>query len=369
MAFAFKALAGSLLATTASAGDFQGLSLLQLGAERHATQSDEFALKVNGPLPLNPRSLSVSNFGECKKAWHSAKAAPAIDAWKKLRPKAPVVFEGDDEACAISGAPSKAGMEILTIVENPEEEICAMKGDKHKRPLDELDFGSRKYLAIFPKDGVCTKENKCPVTVFFHGCGGFLPLEQFAIYDETCMENLGSVLLFPKIDRKAGDSWTGAGTEMLTTFVMPLFEQFVAEHGDILDMSRVTAAGESLGSGMALQAGLTRPDVFSAIIAMGITDGSTCDDVEHFHPEKLQIGTFDSANSKLGLIVATFAEKEANIEGRLSGILEVLDASGAAENVAVHFRIQAGANHVSGIHQAQDEWTSFHEWVWKGKTA
>ena len=240
---------------------------------------------------------------------------------------------------------------------------------RRKPPLEVQEFGSRNYLAIWPRDGVCTKESKCPVVVFFHGCGSFLPLEQQAKYDEGCMERLGSVLLFPKIDRKGGETWTGAGREMLDTFVTPLWEQFLEEHGDVVDTTRVTAAGESLGSGMALQAGLSRPDIFSTIIAMGVTDGSTCEDVEHFHSEKVHVGGFNAKDSKLELVGATFAEKEGNLKERAAGILEVLDASGAAEHVAVHFRLLAGANHVSAIHQAQNQWSAFHDWVWDGKQA
>merc|ERR1719379_1488398 len=109
---------------------------------------------------------------------------------------------------------------------------------------------------------------------------------------------------------------------------MPLWDKFARENAGIIDLDRVTVMGESLGTGMALQAGLLYPDVFAAIVATGITDGTNCVHVADFEPENVLVRARDREASQLKLIVATFAETEGNADKRMDGLLDLVEKAG-----------------------------------------
>merc|ERR1719401_1656668 len=83
-------------------------------------------------------------------------------------------------------------------------------------------------------------------------------------------------MILPKA--REGREWTESGTAALEEFIMPLWDHVKETYSKQLDTGRVAVAGASLGSGMALQAALLRPDVFTTSIVVGLADGSHFED-------------------------------------------------------------------------------------------
>jgi len=314
--------------------------------------------------------------------------AAFLDAWKSKRPSAGIVQADGEDSCLLAGRrPSKDANVALSLVKNPEEELCNVKEELAQNlaaaPANSsfTVFGnmatrapSRRYQVIMPTGRKCEVNNKCPVLMFFHGCGrNAMPHDQF-VFDSKCGANLESVVVLPWLDDE-NERWTLKG-EALHEFVVPLTKQLLKAHPE-LDGDRVTVAGASLGSGMAMQAGLLHPDLFSAVVAGGLADGSHCagDDpttpAVPFDAKKLPsaaaIPTVDSQNWKLKSITIIMGEKELFLDEKVTAILDVLDESKVSEKVGLHMRLYGDANHPQCSIMGFNQWQGLHQFFWGQK--
>jgi len=354
---------------------------------KHAAVDDDVETAATS-LPLQPersKDLPECSNGRGVDEWAGDKrriaGAAAIAAFRAGRPHGRIVLDASYDSCVLEDQTDSAlPPQLFSIAETPESQMCMDNQDHSLARLPDMpreefqvsgslteSFGeSRSFMSIWPKDNVCTEQNKCPVVVFFHGCGRYQRFEQMAKYDEKCSNNLRSVMLIPATAKWA-ETWTGAGTDMLEHFVVPLLDKFKLQYGAVVDENNVIAVGESLGSGMAVQAALLRPDIFTTVVAMGVTDGSSCEDVQHYHPEKLGISQDKVAKKdwKLKLVVAAFAENEANVDERVSGLLGLIDKANATDKVATHFRLMTQIGHAKALEMVQNHWSGFHKAIWE----
>jgi len=367
---------------------FVAVTALLTGSAQGLLTHSQKSTATPSSLPVDPqnfKSLASCSGDQSLSKWSDHQHMTGmLDAWRASSSEAAIVIDNGKSQCLAEGS-SSSQKAALSIVEEAEPEICRDNTDHHasaplrgfraeKFAVDSeimkaAGADDRDYITIWPKDGVCTKETPCPVVLFFHGCGGFLPYLQFAMYDDNCMDELKSVMVFPKLRNGKGqgdESWTADGTEVLDKFVMPLWEKFSKENADVIDTDRVMVMGESLGTGMALQAGLSYPDVFSAIVATGLTTGDSCTDVNDFKIDKVLPTKSSRKATKLKTVVATFAENEENADQRITGLFELLKTAGVEDQVSVHFRVWASVGHIESILMTQNQWKSFYDGVWKG---
>lgn len=370
-----------------------GLVLLQLNAQ---VQPHANVTRVGRSLPLFPKDFESESLQACTgsrslSTWANSEHEhidAMINKFRTALPEASFMLDDGSTSCMAAGDAEQAQgpRKVMSIAEAYEDEKCIEKADTMLRDFKPTYFevagsskmaehgSERDYLTIWPKEGVCSKESPCPVVLFFHGCGSYLPYLQYVRHDDSCYDDLKSVLVFPRLLRDIGngekETWTGDGTDVLDNFVLPVWERFVQENKDIIDEDRVVVMGESLGSGMALQAGFLYPNLFKAIVATGITDGSSCVSVDTFAPEALswveKAQQVDSDSSAVKLVALTFAEKEMGVEDRVDGILDLLSSTPVGKKADVHFRLFSGVGHIESILMAQNQWTGLYNSVWKG---
>jgi hypothetical protein len=288
-----------------------------------------------------------------------------------------IVKDTGASSCLAGGNPSSNG-KVMTLVKEPEEQQCTLSPQGRKPEEGEFTVSgkmaktspTRKYQIMWPAESKCTKSNPCPVMFFFHGCASMvLPMMQ-AQADDKCFDSLNSVMIIPKLLKE--EKWTEHGTSVLEEFVMPLWAQVKKEYGEKLDVNRVAAAGASLGSGMALQAALLRPDIFSMSIAVGLADGSHCEDgpggkVEFDGSAILAGNSVPHDSSKLKGIVVVMSEKETELDSRLAALLNILDENSVTKDASLHMRLYGDAGHATGILYTFNQWAGMHDTIFSGK--
>lgn len=365
-----------LAVLAASVAYTEALVLLQVGVTQHRFNAS-----------ANTKELSeCDGHRSLSKFEDHAAIASMIAAFEKKASKAQIVLDDGNSVCVAQKASSEGGpVKQVTIVDEVEAEICRDNTDHHT-DTPNRQFNSKKFaisgtkmtklsdkrdvITIWPPSG-CTEENPCPVVLFFHGCGGFLPYLQFAMYDDSCYNDLHSVLIFPKLinsmtDIEHSESWTADGTEILEKFVMPYWENFRKENAAIIDEDRVTVMGESLGTGMAFQTGLMYPDIFSSIVATGITDGSDCHKADDFDGSLVLPTKGSREATKLKSVIATFAEKEREADDRVKGLLDLISDAGLQDKVSVDFRVYPDMGHIDSILVTQNQWSALYKSIWQG---
>jgi len=216
-----------------------------------------------GSLPPLMDDFPEDVFKQCKNdhlsEWkgRSDSTKAVLKAWVDNSDGA-IVKDTGDSSCLAGGDPSSS-KKVLTLVKEPEAELCKLSPQGRKAEeqtfavsgaLAELST-TRKYQIVWPEDGTCSKDNKCGVMIFFHGCASMVIPQMQAQADEQCFSNLNTVMILPKLEKD--ERWTESGTTALEEFVMPLWEHVKETYGEKLDTDRVAAAGASLGSGMAFR--------------------------------------------------------------------------------------------------------------------
>jgi len=287
-----------------------------------------------------------------------------------------IVKDTGDSSCLAGGDPSNK--KVMTLVKEPEDVLCKLSPQGRKIEQDEFTVtgtmaktsSTRKYQLVWPQEGTCSKDSPCAVMIFFHGCASMvLPMMQ-AQADDQCFSDLNTVMVIPKLEKE--EKWTEHGTAALEEFVMPLWKHLQETYGEKLDTNRVAAAGASLGSGMALQAALLRPDVFTTAIAVGLADGSHCEDGEggkvEFDGNAILAGNSVPKDSfKLKGIVVVMSEKETELDTRLTALLKILDSNDVSEKASLHMRLYGDAGHATGILYTFNQWAGMHKAIFGGK--
>jgi len=261
----------------------------------------------------------------------------------------------------------------MTLVSEPEEAVCKFSPPGPRKAEDgeftvsgkmaELK-ATRKYQIMWPADGTCSEDKPCPVMIFFHGCGAMVLPAMQASADDTCFSNLNTVMIMPKLEKD--ERWTTDGTSILDEFILPLWESLQETHGAKLDTNRVAVMGASLGSGMALQAGLLHPDKFSLVVAAGLADGSHCEDAAsggkvEWDSSAVLAGNSVPSGDKLKGIVVVMAEKETELDTRLSALLQMVP-----DKIPLNMRLYADAGHATGILYTFNQWSGMHDTIFKG---
>jgi len=335
-----------------------------------------------GSLPPLLGDFPKDVFNECKNdqlsEWkaRSDSTKAVLKAWMDNSDGA-IVKDTGDSSCLAGGDPS-SNKKVLTLVKEPETELCKLSPQGRKAEEQEFTVSgamadssaTRKYEIVWPEDGKCSKDNKCGVMIFFHGCATMVIPQMQAQADEQCFSNLNTVIIIPKLEKE--EKWTAKGTAALEEFVMPLWKHVKETYGEKLDTDRVAAAGASLGSGMAMQAALLRPDVFTMAMAVGLADGSHCEDGEggkvDFNKDAILAGKSVPHDAwKLKGILVVMSEKETELDTRLTALLNMLDKNEVTKDASLHMRLYGDAGHAAGILYSFNQWAGLHDTIFSGR--
>jgi len=375
-----RAFAAFTACSIASAFESDIFSLVQLKATNLEGLLSNSTVDV-GSLPPLMDDFPEDVFKQCKNdhlsEWkgRSDSTQAVLKAWVDNSDGA-IVKDTGDSSCLAGGDPSSS-KKVLTLVKEPEAELCKLSPQGRKAEeqtfavsgaLAELS-ATRKYQIVWPEDGTCSKDNKCGVMIFFHGCASMVIPQMQAQADEQCFSNLNTVMILPKLEKD--ERWTESGTTALEEFVMPLWEHVKETYGEKLDTDRVAAAGASLGSGMALQAALLRPDVFTMAMVVGLADGSHCEDGDggkvDFDKAAILAGKAVPHDSwKLKGLVVVMSEKETELDTRLTALLNLLDDNDVTKEASLHMRLYGDAGHAAGILYSFNQWAGLHNAIFGG---
>eukprot|EP00928_Gymnodinium_smaydae_P088325 TRINITY_DN72431_c0_g1_i1.p1 TRINITY_DN72431_c0_g1~~TRINITY_DN72431_c0_g1_i1.p1 ORF type:complete len:390 (+),score=95.55 TRINITY_DN72431_c0_g1_i1:57-1226(+) len=364
-----------------------GLVLLQLKAE--ANNSAPSTISRSGrrnSLPPLPGAFPADAMNKCDSDkladWQGRMdtTAKLIEVWQAKTKGAAVISEGSETNCLAAGnRPSGCGRasQVMTLVDEPEAEMCKVK--PRGRTTEQGEFtvtgtlaktqSTRKYEIMWPKKGTCTSKSPCPVVMFFHGCGSMVIPVMMAEADDACYDTLKSVIVVPKLEKE--EKWTEKGTTVLDDFVLPLWNELKEKHSGLLDDNRVAAVGASMGSGMAMQAGLLHPELFSTVVAAGLADGSHCEDGPN-NEVKFEVDAILGSNkvptgkSKLKGIVMIMSELEKNLDTRLGSTLDMLETSGVSNRVDLHMRLYGDTGHAKGILYTFNQWATMQSAIFNG---
>jgi len=365
----------------ASALQSDSFSLVQLRAA-HVDSIFSNSTEQAGSLPPLMGDFPENAFNQCKNdqlsEWkgRSDSTQAVLKAWTDNSDGA-IVKDTGDSSCLAGGDPSSS-KKVLTLVKEPEAELCKLSPQGRK--AEEQTFtvsgamaklsATRKYQIVWPEDGKCSKDSKCGVMIFFHGCASMVIPQMQAQADEQCFSDLNTVMILPKLE--GDEKWTESGTSALEDFVMPLWKHVKETYGEQLDTDRVAAAGASLGSGMALQAALLRPDVFTMALVVGLADGSHCEDGEGgkvaFDQTAILAGKSVPHDSwKLKGLVVVMSEKETELDTRLTALLNLLDNNAVTKDASLHMRLYGDAGHAAGILYSFNQWAGLHNAIFGGR--
>merc|ERR1719237_40508 len=333
----------------------------------------------------------ASKLASCSEAaailptWQSRDPRPAaiIEAWHEKRPQGSVVVDSTDGSCLVEGpgALDKTS-QGLTLVTDTDPDVCDVRPAWQHIEAEEFPVqGSmaelsptREYHIVWPPEGTCTPSTPCPVMFYFHGCGHEEHYLNYAKHDEHCFKDLKAVLVFPKSwnNETFVEKWTLGGTKLLDTYIVPLWDKIRHKYAGLLDEERVAVAGSSMGSGMALQCAIQRPDIFSAALVAGLTDGAGCDTMyfDNTNPFPSPARTLPSP-LRLKTVVVTLGELEDKLPfhdpWRLNATLDLLDTVGMSKQVALHLRLYEGMDHLNMINAVWRNWAGLHQFLWHGE--
>lgn len=349
--------------------------------------------------------------------WLPHKDAQAIfQLWQHARPLSLVYSHSATRSCCARGLtgvsinrPILQNTQVLSLVHDSGPPICKdtelpfqwFEPELFLVPQALVDKGhgvSRNFVSVWPpENGVntCTKESPCATTVFLSGIGEhstwdthlgrpaedtFVTIQKwgylrFAERSQECFETLGSLLLFPQLDRD--ENWLKDGGDALSHFVVPLINYQATTHPGLLDMDRVSVIGYSEGAFGAMQAAAHFPQVFSMAVAASVsTSEEFWKQVEmHAIPPTASF-LAQSLNNKSSpmdfrLKSVIIAVGEFDITGsqphNVEECLKWLDLSGVMQQAALEVRYYAGLYHKEVWDRLFNRWDRFHEVFWKGR--
>lgn len=115
-----------------------------------------------------------------------------------------------------------------------------------------------------------TQENKLPLVIYFHGAGqGSAPRAQieennFPLWASREMQERftggGAYLLVPRSHEENGEFWS----DKYVVSVKATIDDFIAEHKDCIDITRIYVGGFSMGGKMTLKMASSYPSLFAA---------------------------------------------------------------------------------------------------------
>lgn len=288
---------------------------------------------------------------------------------------------------------------VLSLVRNAPDEakICSEEGEQFQKiepwvfrvdaPLARRGR-ERLVASVFPKPGLCGVTDPCPGVVFLSGVGehsdsmesfsvnhqeiifrqgfdkvrkwGFL---RFAERDKQCYNHLGSMLLFPELDRD--ETWVTHGEDLMTYFIVPLLHGVGEKHDRQLDFERLSIMGYSEGAFGALQAATQYPDVFSLVVAASPSTGpewwSYIPVPQHQRPPP--------AKKRLRMVLVALGENDrtgVDQPVNLQNLLRWLDQYSVSQYASVLTHFYAAIPHQMVWEWLFNRWPAFHEVFWRG---
>eukprot|EP00927_Polykrikos_kofoidii_P068259 TRINITY_DN63615_c0_g1_i1.p1 TRINITY_DN63615_c0_g1~~TRINITY_DN63615_c0_g1_i1.p1 ORF type:complete len:419 (-),score=57.00 TRINITY_DN63615_c0_g1_i1:172-1428(-) len=351
------------------------------------------------PIPENTTSVPACHDKDVVDFWrnHDIRAASAIDSWRSIVHDGSIMKEkivaSELVSCVASGpletpVESNHGPHVLSLVSAADVPLC-VPGSPSESTRSEFDFAlhpdsrmakltpSRRVAMLWPLSDTCSEATPCPLMLYFHGCA----IEQFFLrFKQECLPDLRTIMVGPTLARSEDGSiekWTEPENDMLDSFVMPLLASLRANYGGLIDWNRVVVVGTSMGSGMALQAGLRYPDVFAGSFAIGLTDGHICSfdsfDKDIFKDSTQRAASISDRDWKLKISSIIIGEKEDHLPmrspWRFASALELLRDGGITNRSAVHARLVKDADHARTIRSTLLGWHALHDFLWRGQWA
>jgi len=327
----------------------------------------------------------------------------AVRVWKKHFPDSPVAFlDGRGNRCLLESGTTASR---LTVLQEKGDQICdshpaypdlaflKTEADLTSDPFTAAEFGVtdempggegvRNYVMAWPTVRRCTEQHPCPLVVQLHGFGEHGPnygrlklwgLLNYFVFDESCRNTLGSVMLMPQLEKE--EDWFHTGREVIEYFVHPLIMQTLRNNPNI-DENNIAVVGYSGGAFGACLAATMYPNLFTILAA-----GSASGPVEVFEGDKKER---DSGAGKPGEIFNT-TPINANAEGRLKLavfawtegelwnvtigmdlILGMLQKSSILDGATVNVRYYGqDVQHMEASEAMFNHWPFLHDVLWEG---
>lgn len=332
----------------------------------------------------------------------------AMDVWRKHRPHG-LVYSQRDHTCAVQGlthpiksSRNRQNRQILSIIHKSGPEQCHSGGEAFQtfRPESFEISGpmrrhglKRNYGILWPSDARCDRD-LCPLVVFLSGVGehsdyrtygtenftlAFETIKKFGLlryaeHDRACFESLGSVVVFPQLDRE--ENWVAQGKMVLTNFVLPLLKHVQEQRPHTIDTDRIAVMGYSEGAFGALQAAVHFPNVFTVAVAASCSTGmewwSDLSVPRRSQPKRDNMWNSTAQKPdgwKLRLVIMALGEQDLTGDQptNLDLGLRWLDRGEATDWAALQVRFYAGLRHKQVWSRLFNHWDSFHDVFWRGR--
>jgi len=289
------------------------------------------------------------------------------------------------------------GSKVLNLVWDSVQPICRDQQDTFHYYQPEVFYvkgplarrGRERLVGwVWPQEGTCTESSKCPIVFFFSGIGehslqmsnpsvhnnldafkkGFEKIHKwgfirYAERDRQCLQDLGSVMIVPELDRL--ETWVTHGDELTNYLIMPLFYQ-AQNKGKHVDTQRVSVVGYSEGAFGALRVALNRPDIFTSAVAASASTSEAWWNAIHIPSEKKSLGDTVKLQTVI-LALGEFDTSGVDEPVNLGNALRWLERHGVTDRgITLEGVFYAGLSHQEVWDHLYNRWAAFHESFWKG---